>query len=123
MKEKKEVLLSYMQANVAPILVDFMTGEEIGASIILDAKIEKTELNGHYEGLEYCPPNWFTKNPNLLVIDKIDKIDKEEQLKFYELLKYRKISTFELSPNCIIIVTAKETKKIHKELYSLMAQI
>ena len=32
----------------------------------------------------------------ILVIDKIDAIAKEEQLKFCELLEHKKISTFEL---------------------------
>ena len=66
-----------------------------------------------------------TNTSKLLVIDKIDSIPKEEQLKFCELLKYRKISTFELPKNCVIIVTATtiNNKKINNEILSLVAQI
>ena len=66
-----------------------------------------------------------TNEIKLLVIDKIDTISKEEQLKFCELLEYRKISTFELPKNCVIIVTANEINKdkISEEVFSLVARI
>ena len=76
------------------------------------------------------PPKWYNElvtnnNSKVLVIDLIDSINKEEQLKFIELLEYRKISTFELPKDCVIIVTAKEVNKdkISEEIYSLVAQI
>ena len=98
---------------------------------IADAlNIDIKELNGHYEGLDFIPPKWLneilssTKN-KILVIDRIDTISKEEQLKFVELLKYRKISTFELPKDCLIIITANEinTEKISNEIFSLVAHI
>lgn len=66
-----------------------------------------------------------TNESKFLVIDKIDTILKEEQLKFCELLEYRKISTFELPKNCVIIVTANEINKdkINEEIFSLVARI
>ena len=64
-------------------------------------------------------------DPSYLVIDKIDTISKEEQLKFCELLEYRKISTFNLPESCVIIVTANEINKdkINEEIFSLVARI
>ena len=58
-------------------------------------------------------------------IDNIDSISKEEQLKFSELLEHRKISTFNLPDNCVIIVTAKNINKdtINEEIFSLLARI
>ena len=130
MKDKMEMLLSYIEANVTPILVDFISSNDINGAVILPANIDVKELNGHYEESEFVSPKWFndianTNKINLLVIDKIDTISKEEQLKFCELLEYRKISTFELPKNCVIIVTANEINedKINEEILSLVARI
>lgn len=130
MQEKKQLLISYINANVAPILVDFLSANDIEGAIVIPANIDKKELNGHYDGMEFLPPKWMseiinTKESKILVIDKIDTIEKPEQLKFVELLKYRKISTFELPKNCVILVTANKISKatIREEIYSLVAQI
>lgn len=130
MQEKKEMLLTYLKSNVAPVLVDFLPINDFDFAVTIPANIDIKELNGHYEGLDFIPPNWLneilssTKN-KMLVIDKIDTISKEEQLKFVELLKYRKILTFELPKDCLIIITANEinTEKISNEIYSLVACI
>ena len=130
MKNKKELLMSYIKANVAPILVNFISGKDIPGAIVISADVDAKELNGHYDGADYMPPKWYNElvtnnNSKVLVIDLIDSINKEEQLKFIELLEYRKISTFELPKDCVIIVTAKEVNKdkISEEIYSLVAQI
>lgn len=130
MENKKELLMSYIKANVAPILVNFISGKDIPGAIVISADVDAKELNGHYDGVDYMPPKWYNElvtnnNSKVLVIDLIDSINKEEQLKFIELLEYRKISTFELPKDCVIIVTAKEVNKdkISEEIYSLVAQI
>ncbi len=130
MEEKKEMLIEYIKANVAPILEDFIFGEDLDNAVVLPANIDVKELNGHYEGVDFLPPKWLeeiinTSNKRLLVIDKIDTIAKEDQMKFGELLEYRKISTFDLPKDCVIIVTANEINKdkINEEVLSLVAQI
>ena len=130
MKKRKEMILSYIKANVAPILVDFISFDDLENTVILPADIDVKELNGHYEGTNFMPPRWFSEISNtneskVLVIDKIDTISKEEQLKFCELLEYRKISTFELPKNCVIIVTASEINKdkISEDIFSLVARV
>lgn len=130
MENKKELLMSYIKTNVAPILVNFISGKDIPGAIVISADVDAKELNGHYDGADYMPPKWYNElvtnnNSKVLVIDLIDSINKEEQLKFIELLEYRKISTFELPKDCVIIVTAKEVNKdkISEEIYSLVAQI
>lgn len=130
MESKKEILLSYIKANIAPILVDFMSGKDLPDATILSSNIDVKELNGHYEGENFVPPKWLNEilNSNtskILVIDKIETISKEEQMKFIEILKYRKVSTFELPNSCIIIVTANEISKdkINEEIFSLVARI
>lgn len=130
MNNKKKLFLSYIKANIAPVLVDFISGEDLDDAIILPADINTKELNGHYDGIDFVPPKWLsellnTGNSRILVIDKIDSISKEEQTKFIELLKYRKISTFKLPKNVIVIVTASDINKntINEEIFSLVAQI
>ena len=130
MESRKELLLSYIKTNVAPILVDFIFGQDLEDAVILPANIDKKELNGHYEEMNYVPPKWLNellnkkKNP-LLVIDQLDIIPKIEQKKFIELLKYRKVSTFDLPNNCRIIVTANKINEemINEEVFSLVARI
>ena len=95
MEDKKETLLSYIRANVTPILVDFIFGKDINGAVILPANIDVKELNGHYEGTDFMPPKWLneilsTNASKILVIDKIDTITKEEQLKF---CPYKKLKT------------------------------
>lgn len=130
MEEKKEMLLSYIRANVAPLLVDFTSVKDINGAVVLPANIDIKELNGHYDGTDFMPPKWLNEilssnASKVLVIDKIDSIAKEEQLKFCELLEHRKISTFELPKSCVIIVTASEINKdkINEEIFSLVARI
>lgn len=130
MENKKEMLLSYIKSNVAPILVDFISGKDINGAVIIPANVNVRELNGHYKGTEFVAPSWLNEitsssESKILVIDKIDTISKEEQMKFGELLKYRKISTFDLPDNCIIIITANKINSdtINEELLSLVARI
>lgn len=130
MENRKEMLLSYIKANVSPILIDFLLENDIKNFVSIPANIDSKDLNGHYEGIDFLPPKWMSKiletnDPKILIIDKIDSISKEEQLKFCELLEYRKISTFSLPENCVIIVTANEINKdkINEEIFSLVARI
>lgn len=127
MEDKKEVLFSYFKTNVAPILVDFIFGKDFNNAVILSADISVNELNGHYEDINFVPPFWFNelKDKKILVIDKIDNVLKDEQLKFIELLKYKKISTFSLPDDVVIIVTANKINSdtIHEEILSLVAKI
>ncbi|HAB66423.1 MAG TPA: hypothetical protein DCE23_03550 [Firmicutes bacterium] len=130
MEKRQELLMSYIRANVAPILVDFISGKDVKGAVVIPANIDNKELIGHYDGIDFMPPKWLsevtqTNESKFLIIDKIDTISKEEQLKFCELLEHRKISTFELPKSCVIIVTANEINKdkINEEIYSLVAQI
>lgn len=126
---KSELLISYIKSNSSPILLDFLDGSSIPNSVILPANCEITELNGTYNNMEFVPPKWLNKlesrTPSILVIDKIDNIPKNEQIKFKEILKYRQVSTFKLPKNTIIFVTAKEINEdaINKEIYQLVAHI
>ena len=131
-KEKINLLKNYIKSGVSPLLIQNVSINSFENTVVIDSNIDVSELNGHYEETEFCPPYWYKEllnksqeNVVVLVIDKINEIPLKEQTKFVELLKYKKISTFELPKNCIIIVTCSDltNKKINEEVYSLLAQI
>ena len=98
-------------------------------AVILESNCDVSDLNGHYEETEFCPPEWYkkltSKDNAVLVINNINKIPTDEQIKFVEIFKYNKVSTFELPKNCIIIAIASNLKEnqINEQVYSLMAHI
>lgn len=128
--DRKELLLTYVKQSEIPVLVDFISGSDLVGAIVLPADIRSEELCGHYEMEEYVPPLWYEslvniKKGKLLVIDKIDSISKEEQSKFGEILRYKKISTFNIPSDTLIIVTASEinSDRINDDIFSLVARI
>ena len=131
-KDKLKMLEEYIKLGMSPILLENISTDNIKNAVILSADCDNTLLNGHYEGREFMPPQWYTdlmeknkQNRALLLIPNINDILQEEQTKFLELFKYKKISTFELPKNTIIIATASNLKEkpIIEEIYSLMIHI
>ena len=127
--ERMEMLEGLLKSGISPILLENFPASIFTDAVILESDCSKEDLNGHYEGINYCPPEWYKKleslDEKLLVISNINKIPILEQKKFGEILKYKKVSTFELPKNTIILVTANnlEENKINEEIYSLMAHI
>ncbi len=115
MKDKMEMLKSYISVNVCPILIDFWI--DFTGAIIIPANSKIEELN------------WYDlindNKAKIIIIKDIDSIPKIEQLKFKELLKYKQINTLKIPENTRIILTAKNINKetINEEIYSLVAHI
>lgn len=128
-KERLEMLNEYIKSGITPILIENMPVSVFDNATILDANCDISDLNGHYENINFVAPSWYNKlkqnQTKMLVINNINEIDVKEQTKFIEILKYKKISTFDLPKDCIIIVTAKNLKErpINEEVYSLLAHI
>ncbi len=131
-KEKLEMLNEYLKNTNIPVLVEDIPLEIFSDYVIIPSDINVKELDGHYEKTEYCPPSWYTslvdkykENKAILVITNINKISKNDQEKFVEILKYKKVSTFNLTKNVRIILTANNLKEneINEEIYSLLAHI
>ena len=127
-----ELLKKLLMLNEYPILVEDIPNELFENSVILNNDCDISLLNGHYVGVNFVAPDWYNiltekckYGRTLLIINGINGLDKKEQLKFVEILKYRKISTFDLPKNCSIIVTAYdlENKPIAEEIYSLVASV
>lgn len=131
-KEKLVLLKKYLELGLFSLLIQNKYMDYFDNSVIINADIDRCELNGHYEDLNYCPPLWYeelvkksTLSPVVLIINNIDKISLTEQTKFIEILKYKKISTFNLPGNCIVVVTYSnlDGNKINEEVYSLLVKI
>ncbi len=129
-QDKINLLKNYISANVAPILIDFVSDIHLSNSISIPANCDESDFNGHFLGKEFLPPKWYyelihKKDTKVIVINNIDSISKEEQLKFKELLKYKQVATFKIPEKTRIILTAKKVNKntINEEIYSLVAHI
>lgn len=132
-EKRLEMLNEYIKMNIAPILVENIPSNIFGSnSVVLPAELDISMLNGHYEGMEFVPPAWYiqivrnaSSSNNILVIDEISRVSKDDQMKFYELLKYRKIGTFDLPKNCVIIITCRDKSipLINEKLVSLFVHI
>ncbi|MCM1370535.1 MAG: hypothetical protein NC181_01410 [Clostridium sp.] len=130
-KEKLDLINTYIKAGITNILLEDVDANVIKNAVILESNCDIKDLNGHYEGLDFLPPNWYkeliskdSKNP-ILIINNLNKIKTEEQRKFIEILKYNKISTFDLPKNCIVIMITNNLLQnpINEEVYSLLAHI
>lgn len=131
-KERLNLLENYIKTGISPLLVQNMPSNFFDNSVVIKSDIDKSELNGHYENTDFCPPLWYKElldkskiNMTVLVIENINEIKLEEQTKFIEIFKYKKISTFKLPKNCLVIATCSDltTNKINEEVYSLLVQI
>ena len=133
MKEDKiKILSTYIKSGISPILMEDVSTKIFDDAIIIDSNCDRAQLNGHYEGTNYVAPEWYnelvkkSKEPySILVISQINKIPTNDQIKFGEILKYKKVSTFQLPKNCIIIVTVSNLNNnpINESVYSLLAHV
>jgi len=132
MINKIDMFEKYVKSGISPILFEKIDLRAFNNAVVIEANCDNSLLNGHYENIDFVPPEWYekivekSKNTfSLLIINELDKINKEEQLKFLELFKYKKISTFDLPKNCVIVATCSnlEEDQINEEIYSLLAHI
>lgn len=126
-REKINILETYLNSGLTNILIENVKKEIFEDEIILNYDIPVEELNGHFEGINFEPPSWYKElidnNKKILVINDINKLEYNEQTKFIEILKYKKISTFLLPNDLVVIVLVNNLKenKINEEVYSLLA--
>lgn len=128
----KESLKTIFASNMYPILFENITPSIFDNYVTLDKNCDISELNGHYEGINFLPPKWYeellaksTEPYCILIIEDINKLASFEQEKFNELLKYRKISTFDLPSNCRIVLICNDLNNypLSNEVYSLVAHV
>lgn len=111
-------------ARTAPVLVLGVSAEMFGTSTVLEADIASKELGIVNTPRGLKTPRWFYELVNgngshQIIINNLDAIDQENQAKFYELLKYKTISTIELPADCRLIVIAHDLKKVAAKIMRL----
>ena len=108
-KEKLEIFKTYLKETNIPILIENIDVLFFKDVISLEANSDLSLLNGHYEGIDFVAPSWYQelvkKVMPILIINNINNIPIDVQSKFIEILKYKKISTFDLPKNTKIIIT------------------
>lgn len=131
-KTDLNMLKDYLETYVSPLLVEDIPSDFFGDSVIIKGDIDSNDLTGHYEENEYCPPSWYSElieksgeDAEVLVIENINKESVDKQKMFVEILKYRKVSTFELPSDCVIVVSCSglEENPLCEEVYSLVVHI
>ena len=121
--DKKDLFISYVKSNVAPILVGFIRAYDIPNSVIVDSNISLSDLVGD-NGI----PSWYLdltcdNSSKFLVINNIDLISKDEQLKFIELLKDREVCEYKIPDNVVIVLCVSGRDNIDERIYSLVADV
>lgn len=108
---------------VAPVLVAGLAKEDFKNAEILPASIPSKDLGIVNTSKGLKAPKWFVhvmkSDTNTIVIDGIDSVSLENQEKFYELLKYKTISSIEFYKEIRIIVLYKDLKKVSPNIISL----
>jgi len=128
-KVKKEMFESYIKSGINSFLLEDVNSNVFKNSVIIESDCDVSLLNGHYENEEFVAPFWYLDLVNnkkkILIINNINDVSKYEQGKFIEILRYRKISTFNLPNNCVVVATCSNVKEkpINEEIYSLMVHI
>lgn len=128
--EKLKILKEYIKKGDVAILLEDIKKEAFEDAVVLDGDCSLDNFNGHYEGINFIPPKWYLelakkKDYKILLLNNINKVSLEKQKHFVEIIKYRKISTFELPKNTIIILVCSDLKnyRLSSEIYSLVAQV
>ena len=132
-KRQVDLLGEYIKAGKSAVLIEEIPESVIRkGAIVINSDCSSSELMGHFDNLEYVVPEWYNKlmesskiHTPVLIIKDINKVPEEEQRKFIELLKYKKVYVNKIPENCMIFVTYSELKEnpIEEEVYSFMAHI
>lgn len=128
-KLKREMFEAYVKSGINSFLLEDVSGNIFKNSVIIESNCDISSLNGHYENEDFVAPSWYLDLVNnkrkVLIINKINDVSEYEQGKFIEILRYRKVSTFDLPKSCIVVATCSNIKEspINEEIYSLMVHI
>lgn len=113
-----EKLKELMTISSEPILVKDAKFNNTGLDVVIDSEISIDELNDKFVDGKYVTPDWYNDLVNkakerktALVIDNINNIDEEAQLKFLDIIKYKKIGIYKLPENIIIFITYNTSSK------------
>lgn len=127
-EQVKSKLKAVIQNNFStPLLIDGAKFLESDSVVLVPSTIDSKELGIVANEGGYSYPEWLIlleekakiKDKVYLVIDSINNISLDEQLKFYEILKYRAISSVKIPENVQILLTINGDGEINPIVLSL----
>lgn len=123
-----ELLVNHLNNSDMPVLVESISLNEIPNSVVINSDISDSDLFGYYDEFVYHSPKWldkihYTNDVKILVINNIDKLKKSEQKRFIEIIKYGKISNFDLPNNYKILLTAMDLNNVSSIIKKLVVII
>lgn len=127
-EQVKSKLKAVIQNNFStPLLIDGAKFLESDSVVLVPSTIDSKELGIVANEGGYSYPEWLIlleekakiKDKVYLVIDSINNISPDEQLKFYEILKYRAISSVKIPENVQILLTINGDGEINPIVLSL----
>ena len=120
-----DLINSYIINRDFPILLkDELYDKLKDHGVTIDSTCSLDLLNGYYdEKGTYKAPRWLdiANEKHVLIIRGIDKIPVKEQIKFMEILKYKKVNEFSLG-DCTIILTYGDGL-LSEEILSICAKV
>lgn len=120
-----EKIKDCINAGVGPILMNKNCEMYLPNHAVLYADSNLEDILPKYDNEGNVKmPLWY-KDATLkkvLVIEGLDEVEESQQLKFGEILKYKKVSQYNLNPNMLIVVLADE-KKVSEEILNLTVQV
>ena len=117
-KNKIELIQNYLNLNDIPVYTNIDISF-IKSNVVIDKDVDIIDLTWYYELIKKCE-----NEPTTLIIKNVNELSSVEQLKFGEILKYRKIGNNYLPKNSSILVTYNDSSKLLcPEIYSLLAHV
>lgn len=127
-EQAKTKLKEVIQNNFStPLLIKGANFTESDSVVLVPSTIESKDLGIVANENGYTYPQWLIslqekaslKKRVYLVIDSINNISPDEQLKFYEILKYRAISSVKIPDNAQVLLTINGNGEINPIILSL----
>jgi len=129
---KTEIIKEYIKDNITPIWLEGFNLTMFKDMTVVPPEAPRSDFAVLVGANGPIYPKWYKlvmskqhKPINLLVFESIDLLSDEEQERFLELVKYRRISNVKLPENCcIILTTAKQNQgRINEKLRRFLTYI
>ena len=115
--------------NDYPLIVVGVSAKFFGSATIINSNIDSSELGIKIgDNGEYVLPSWLKEmniksvknnDKNILVIESLDEVSNEEQLKFLGLLKNNGLNGYSFPKNTQTIITCSNIENVSKRIKDL----
>ena len=123
-----EKLNELIELSNDPIVLKDTKFKLTGQEVIIEANTPVKGISERYIDGSVEAPDWYkdlmkinSKRP-ILIINNINSIDEVQQARFLDLIKYKKVGSFTLPENTLILITyySSEKYKLNESIASLV---